>query len=106
MTIDVLHTIVNAIPGICGIFFTMASLLQCRTLKTKSALLQLLGFGVFTISELLITVSVVPMPRAENPVLAQYAFILSILASTGLLCASLAFLRQSRNNRGQTTIKS
>ena len=95
MEIDVVYTIVNAVPGICGILFTTASLRHCRTSKTKSALLQLLGFGIFTISELLITICVVPMPRATNSVLAQYAYVLNILASTGLLCASLAFLHES-----------
>ena len=94
-----LHIILQAVPGFCGILFTIASFSRYRAAKTSTGTIQLCGFALFTICELLLTIIISSTSTSTG--LAEYAFVLNFISAVALILASLAFFMESKNSNGQ-----
>ena len=90
---NTLHIISQAVPGLCGILFTIGSLKEYREAKGSAGLIQLCGFAIFTICELLIT-GIVLSTSSATAGLAQYAFVLNLTSAAALIAASIGFLKK------------
>ncbi len=89
---NTLHVILQAVPGLCGILFTIGAFSSYRAAKTNARLIQLCGFALFTICELLITMIVISSSSTTTG-FAQHAFALNFISAVALIFASVAFLK-------------